>query len=89
MGRSWELISGKNDWTMVDSVESPSHYNRGKIECIKYIEDCMCEQSYKDVCRANILKYASRAGHKDNELEDVMKIIKYAKFWIAKIESNK
>ncbi len=49
----------------------------------------MCEQSYKDVCRANILKYASRAGHKDNELEDVMKIIKYAKFWIAKIESNK
>tara|TARA_Y100001980_G_C14542102_1_gene320335 strand:- start:1153 stop:1395 length:243 start_codon:yes stop_codon:yes gene_type:complete len=72
-----------------DNVESPSHYNRGKIECIEYIEDCMCEQSYKDVCRANILKYASRAGHKDNELEDVMKIIKYAKFWIAKIESKK
>lgn len=39
--------------------------------------------------RGNIIKYASRAGFKGNEIDDLHKIIRYAQFRINQIEGRK
>ena len=57
-----------------DPVNSPSHYNDGKIEVIDYIED-----KKLGFCLGNAIKYISRAGKKDpeKEVEDLNKAIWY------------
>jgi hypothetical protein len=57
---------------MSDSVNHPSHYNKGKIEVIEFIED----QGFGDgFCLGNAIKYIARAGKKDKSktLEDLKK----------------
>jgi hypothetical protein len=57
-----------------DPVNSPSHYNDGKIDVIDYIED-----KKLGFCLGNAIKYISRAGKKDpeKEVEDLNKAIWY------------
>lgn len=65
---------------MNDAVHHPKHYTKGKIECIKYIQD-------KDLNFAlgNVVKYVTRAGEKDNNsrLQDLEKARQYLDFEIA------
>jgi hypothetical protein len=58
----------------VDPVNSPSHYNTGKIEVIDFIED-----QKLGFCLGNAVKYISRAGKKDSlkTVEDLKKAIWY------------
>lgn len=51
-----------------DPVAHPSHYTKGKIEVIDFIE-------HMDFSRGSIVKYVARAGHKPggSELEDLKK----------------
>lgn len=52
-----------------DSVNRPSHYTEGrKYEPINVIEDWKL-----DFCLGNALKYISRAGRKQDEIEDLKK----------------
>lgn len=55
---------------MNDNVNSPSHYNNGKIEVIDFIED-----QNLDFHLGNVVKYVSRSGKKymANEIEDLKK----------------
>lgn len=57
-----------------DSVEHPSYYNQGKIECVDFILD-----QKLNFCRGNAVKYIIRAGAKDpeKEIEDLEKAIFY------------
>ena len=55
-----------------EAVNSPAHYNRGKIEVIDFIED-----QGLDFCLGNAVKYISRAGHKGDRVEDLEKAIWY------------
>lgn len=66
--------------TKVSSVESPSHYNTGKIEVIDAIEDWKL-----DFCLGNCVKYVARAGKKDPAKyeEDLKKAIWYLNRAIA------
>lgn len=59
---------------MSDEVNHPSHYTRGKIECIEFIED-----QKLDFCSGNAVKYICRAGHKDpsKEVQDLEKATWY------------
>lgn len=57
---------------MLDNVNNPKHYNRGKIETIEYLESALGHQGFLDYCIGNVLKYSSRWRHK-NGLEDLMK----------------
>lgn len=59
-----------------DSVNSPSHYNMGKIEVIDAIEDWGL-----NFPKGNAVKYIARAGHKDKrkEIEDLEKAVWYIK----------
>lgn len=61
---------------MSKDVNHPSHYNRGKIECIEFIEDQGLNFS-----RGNAVKYIVRAGDKGDakkEAQDLRKAAWYA-----------
>lgn len=51
-----------------DSVNRPSHYTRGSIEVISVIEDQKLGYHL-----GNVIKYVLRAGHKEDEIEDLKK----------------
>lgn len=66
-----------------DPVNNPAHYTYGKIEVIDYILD-----KHLDFCLGNVIKYVSRAGHKNNALEDLQKAAKYLEFKINELKAK-
>ena len=63
-------------------VNHPSHYNKG-IETIDYIESWNMDFNI-----GNVIKYVTRAGHKDNKLEDLEKAKWYLEREINKAKVN-
>ena len=63
-------------------VNHPSHYNQG-IETIDYIESWNM-----DFNTGNVIKYVTRAGYKDNKLEDLQKAKWYLERVIEKAKGN-
>lgn len=67
--------------TKEDLVKTPGHYTRYAIEPMTYIM-----RNHMEFWRGNIVKYASRAGHKNydgmtavqSEITDLKKAIRYA-----------
>lgn len=59
----------------------PSHYNVGGIETIDYIKAKLGKAGYEGYCLGNILKYVSRAEHKDG-VQDLKKAAKYLEWLI-------
>ena len=51
-----------------DVINHPSHYTRGKIEVIDFIEDQQLPYHL-----GNAIKYIARAGYKGDKLEDIKK----------------
>lgn len=51
-----------------DVINHPSHYTRGKIEVIDFIEDHQLPYHL-----GNVIKYIARAGYKGDKLEDLKK----------------
>ena len=66
--------------TAVDNVNHPSHYKTGGIETIDFIEA-------KDLGYhlGNVIKYVTRADHKGNKKEDLLKAQWYLNRAIAKL----
>jgi hypothetical protein len=52
----------------MDQVNNPAHYTDGGIETIDFIE-----AKKLDFHLGNAVKYISRAGKKENKLEDLLK----------------
>ena len=65
-----------------EMVDHPSHYNQG-IETIEYIESWSMNFN-----TGNVIKYVTRAGYKDNQLEDLKKAMWYLQREIDRIENN-
>lgn len=66
-----------------DDINHPSHYTQGDIEVIDYIEDK--KLGYR---LGNVVKYVSRAGHKDDAIKDLKKARWYLNREIAKREDH-
>lgn len=64
----------------VDTVNRPSHYTSGNIECLDYIADVLSHEEYIGFLRGNIIKYQHRWRNK-NGLEDLKK----AQFYTNKL----
>ena len=64
-----DIMTGK----LGDSVESPSHYNNGKVECIDYLKDNMPFDSYLGYLEGNTKKYLHRWRYKKKPIEDLKK----------------
>lgn len=72
-----------DDVSTNDAVNHPSHYTQGNIEVIDYIEDKKLGYHL-----GNVVKYVSRAGHKNNALEDLKKARWYLDREIKNMEVN-
>ena len=65
-----------------EMVNHPIHYNMG-IEAIDYIESHDMNFNI-----GNVIKYVTRAKHKNNELEDLKKSLWYLQREIANLEGK-
>ena len=72
---------------LADNINHPSHY-QGKIECIDYLQDKLTAEEFNGFLKGNVLKYLSRAGKKDDELEDYKKAQWYMNKLIEIIKQN-
>lgn len=66
-----------------DVINHPSHYTRGKIEVIDFIEDQQLPYHL-----GNVIKYIARAGHKGDKLEDLQKARWYLDRYINEVMGN-
>ena len=67
-----------------EMVDHPKHYNMGKYEAIDVIEDWKLNFNL-----GNAVKYISRAGHKDNIVQDLKKAMWYLQREIKNLEREK
>jgi hypothetical protein len=58
----------------VDVVNQPPHYTTGGIETIDFIEAKLSHDEYIGYLKGNVLKYASRLGHKGDAVTDAGKL---------------
>ena len=63
--------------TIEDVVNSPKHYNTGKIECIEAIEESMSSVAFKGYLKGNCMKYLWRYDYKGKQVEDLQKAMWY------------
>ena len=80
------LITCKNDGLELEkeneTVNHPSHYCQGKVECIDALEAATTGlQGIEAVCTANAIKYLWRQSRK-NGVEDLKKAIFYINYLI-------
>lgn len=83
-----KAASVKNSWVTTDKkhnqisnvIDHPSHYNRGKIEVIDFIEDQQLPFHL-----GNVVKYIARAGSKGDKLEDLKKARWYLDRYINEV----
>ena len=61
-----------------DPVNHPAHYKVGGIETIDLIKAKLTPEEFRGYLKGNVLKYASRAGHKNDAVEDAGKLAWYA-----------
>lgn len=66
-----------------DVINHPSHYTRGKIEVIDFIEDQRLPYHL-----GNVIKYIARAGYKGDKLEDLKKARWYLDRYINAVIAN-
>lgn len=66
-----------------DAVNHPSHYTRGRIEVIDFIEDQQLPYHL-----GNVIKYIARAGYKGDKLEDLKKARWYLDRYINEVMGN-
>jgi hypothetical protein len=62
----------------VDVVNHPPHYKVGGIEVIDFIKAKLTPEEFRGYLKGNVLKYTSRAGHKDDVTQDIDKLVWYA-----------
>ena len=47
-----------------ESVDHPSHYNQGGVECIDAIEAALTPEEFRGYCKGNAMKYVWRERRK-------------------------
>lgn len=56
-----------------DNINHPDHYCYGGIETIEYIKAKLSPEEYRGYMKGSVIKYLSRAGHKDDVIQDLKK----------------
>jgi hypothetical protein len=72
-----------------DPVNSPSHYTIGGIETIDYIKAKLTPEEYVGYLKGNVIKYTSRAGNKDDTIQDLEKAQWYMNRQIKTLKGEK
>lgn len=79
----------ENGVMVTDRVNRPSHYISGGIETIDYMEAKSTQEEFCGHLRLTAIKYLSRAGLKDDEVEDYEKAVWYIKRLIQTKKKSK
>jgi hypothetical protein len=66
-----------DNYVQPDPVNHPAHYTHGGIETIDFIQAKLTPEEFRGFLKGNILKYGSRIGHKDNDMQDAGKLAWY------------
>lgn len=74
------VTTDKKTNSISNAIDHPSHYNRGKIEVIDFIED-----QGLSFHLGNVIKYIARAGSKGDKLEDLKKARWYLDRYINEV----
>lgn len=85
----WDALRDKHPQLVKkyeDFVNSPSHYNYGKIECIEAIEESMTPESFKGYLKGNTMKYLWRYERKGKSVEDLEKAQWYLNKLISEVD---
>lgn len=72
---------------MNDTVNHPSHYTSGGIECIEAIKASMTADGFQGYCKGNIIKYIWRWRNKGG-VEDLKKARVYLDWLIGSAEES-
>ena len=56
-----------------DPVNSPAHYTAGGIETIDYIKAKLTPEEFIGYLKGSVIKYTSRAGKKQDTIQDLEK----------------
>lgn len=72
------------------TIEHPSHYNQGEIECIDAMVSAYGKEAVMDFCICNAMKYIWRMPYKNkgNTSEDLRKAIWYMNKYLELGEQN-
>lgn len=63
-------------------AKNQDHYNAtGQIQPIEVMQVFLTPEQFIGFCRGNVIKYATRAGRKDEVRKEVNKVIQYAIWW--------
>lgn len=73
---------------MIESVNHPSHYNKGSVECIDAIKASMSEEAFRGFLKGNVIKYVFRYEDKEKPLEDLEKGKWYLQRLISEVFEN-
>jgi len=73
----------KEQASPVDMVNSPPHYNQGKVECIEAIRAALTADEFRGFCKGNAMKYVFR-----ERLKGGMEDIKKAEWYLAKMQEK-
>lgn len=68
-----------------DTIDHPEHYTSGGIETIDYMQAKCTPEEFIGYLKCNVMKYISRAGKKENLIEDLKK----ARWYLDKLISIK
>jgi hypothetical protein len=71
-----------------DMVNHPPHYTQGDMETIDIMEAKSTPEEFKGHLKLTALKYITRAGHKESELQDAKKTQWYVNRWVKTIEKQ-
>jgi len=72
--------------TTTNSAINPSHYKTGGIEAIDYMRAKSTPEEFRGHLRLTALKYLSRYGHKDDQLQELKKAVWYINELIDELE---
>ena len=68
---------------------NPDHYKTGGIETIEYMKAKSTPEEFKGHLRLTALKYLSRYGQKDDELQELKKAKWYLDRLVQELENEK
>jgi hypothetical protein len=71
-----------------DMVNHPPHYTQGGMETIDIMEAKSTPEEFKGHLKLTAMKYLTRAGHKESELQDAKKTQWYVNKWVRTIEKH-
>lgn len=71
-------VNGDSEWYKIPTHERPAHYGNSDIDLIDYWCKRYTPEELRGAFKSHISKYVDRLGYKDDEVDELNKIVTYA-----------